>query len=116
MPDLYRIAIYVYAKAEVTIAPVLAAVDFMRMADDYGAKFEATVDPSAPATVALYPGVYGYVYEGADHGLTAPPEVVVVTAPHKINPWPKPPPPPPPPFVAARDDEDHCDVFLGPAA
>lgn len=112
MSDM-RIALYVYAKTPVTIAPS-ATVDFMRMMDDYSAKFEATI--SSPTTVDLYPGVYGFIYNGS-HGVTAPGTVTVFTDAYNINkknPWPHPPPPPPPPFGGRIDWATHLTVFLVP--
>ena len=112
MADM-RIALYVYSKSTVTIDPS-SSVDFMRMNDDYTAKFEATV--SSSVTVSLDPGVYGFVFNGSD-GVTAPGTVTLVTDSYDIqrkNPWPQPPPPPPPPFSLKTDWPDHCDIFLVP--
>lgn len=112
MSDM-RIALYVYEKSSVTIAPS-ATVDFMRMMDDYSAKFEATI--SSSVTVDLYPGVYGFIYNGS-HGVSAPSTVTLVTDGYDISkksPWPTPPPPPPPPFAGRSDWVDHTTIFLVP--
>jgi|JI10StandDraft_1071094.scaffolds.fasta_scaffold08699_10 hypothetical protein len=112
MSDM-RIALYVYAKSTVTIDPS-ASVDFMRMNNDYTAKFEATI--SSSTTVDLYPGVYGFVYNGT-HGVSGPSSVTLVTDVYDIQrkqPWPVPPPPPPPPFSSRSDWADHTTIFLVP--
>jgi len=108
-----RIALYVYAKSTVTIAPS-STVDFHRMNNDYTAKFEATI--SSPITVDLDPGVYGFVYNGT-HGVSAPSSVTTVVDTYdtqKKNPWPTPPPPPPSTFQGRNDWVDHTTIFLVP--
>jgi hypothetical protein len=109
-----RIAIYVYEKSTVTIAPS-STVDFMQMDDtDYSAKFLTTI--SSSITSAIDEGVYGFVYSGS-HGVSGPSTITTVVDDYDIqrkNPWPQPPPPPPPPFVGKHDYDDHTKIFLVP--
>lgn len=112
MADM-RIALYVYSKSTVTIAPS-SSVDFDRMNNDYTAKFEATI--SSPVTVDLNEGVYGFIYNGS-HGVSAPSSVTTVVDNYDVqkkNPWPHPPPPPPTPFQGRNDWADHTTIFLVP--
>ena len=109
-----RIAIYVYSKSTVTIAPA-STVDFMQMDEtDYSAKLLTTI--SSSVTTDLDEGVYGFVYT-VSHGVSGPSSITIVTDDYDLerkNPWPQPPPPPPPPFENNRDYEDHAKVFLVP--
>ncbi len=108
-----RVALYVYDKSTVTLSPS-STVDFMKMKPDYTAKFESQI--TTPVTVDLYPGVYGYIYNGT-HGVDAPGTVTVVDDVYDIarkQPWPTPPPPPPSVFAGRTDWDDHVAIFLAP--
>lgn len=108
-----RVALYVYSKSTVTLAPS-GTVDFVKMKPDYTAKFDTQI--TAPVTVDLVEGVYGYIYNGTQ-GVTAPSTVTVVDHVYDVakkTPWPHPPPPPPAPFVGRTDWDDHREIFLAP--
>lgn len=105
-----RVALYVYEKAEVTLAPDVPA-DFYQMGDDYSAKFLEVI--SEPVVAPLTPGVYGFVYQDK-HGIEAGDGVTLVVDVHKKKPWPAPPPPPPPPFLHRRDWSEHLELFMSP--
>jgi hypothetical protein len=106
-----RIALYVYKDSKVDFEPV-GPIELYGMADDYSAKYIATID--APKTLELQPGVYGFFYADK-HGVTAPGgTVTVVEDVERKKPWPLPPPPPPPPFAIRRDWPDHQAKFMVP--
>jgi hypothetical protein len=91
-----RVALYVYEKSKVTIAPE-GPIDLFRMGNDYSTELVQSI--SEPTTLDLTPGVYGYAF-ASEHGITAPPTGVdLVVDLQKKKPWPMPPPPPPPPYV-----------------
>lgn len=109
-----RIALYVYSKSTITVAPN-GTIDFMKMAvNDFSASLVSQI--SSSTTFDVNPGVYGFIWNTA-HGVTAPSSVTIVTDDYDVarkNPWPSPPPPPPPPFVNNNKYGDHVGVFLVP--
>lgn len=105
-----RVALYVYGKSEVTIAPG-GAIDIYQMGDDYSTKLLTTID--APTVLPLTPGVYGFAYRDK-HGIEPSPEVTLVVDLQRKKPWPVPPPPPPPPYLARRDWNEHTVLFMSP--
>ncbi|HVV84476.1 MAG TPA: hypothetical protein VHE35_15515 [Kofleriaceae bacterium] len=108
-----RIAIYVYSKSTVTVAPDVTT-DFMQMNNDYTAGFVATI--SSPVSYDLDPGVYGFIYKSS-HGVSGPTSITIVTDVYDVErktAWPTPPPPPPPPFMNRRDWDQHRHIFMTP--